>query len=207
MACFRSPPMTVRGSWSSICRNTISLGPGNLPQMRAAVCWRVGADGILIHGNHYHPICLRPGVCAPAAIDHRSDRQPIHRSLVARNGQDPSCPGCKHRRAVAGGWLRCPSNWSTEAGALPIADVAFWLCGDTGAGCEGVLPVAAALRLCDIRRRMGACRGCRFRRCRCHRRSGGAVSEEQQAESRGAYDLRTGYVACQPFGRPGDGAE
>jgi hypothetical protein len=24
------------------------------------ICWRVGEDGILVHGNHYHPIALRP---------------------------------------------------------------------------------------------------------------------------------------------------
>ena len=24
------------------------------------ICWRVGDDGILVHGNHYHPIALRP---------------------------------------------------------------------------------------------------------------------------------------------------
>ena len=33
---------------------------GDLPRMRLRICWRVGADGILVHGNHYHPICLRP---------------------------------------------------------------------------------------------------------------------------------------------------
>jgi tetratricopeptide (TPR) repeat protein len=24
------------------------------------ICWRVGTEGILVHGNHYHPIALRP---------------------------------------------------------------------------------------------------------------------------------------------------
>ncbi len=24
------------------------------------ICWRVGDEGILVHGNHYHPIALRP---------------------------------------------------------------------------------------------------------------------------------------------------
>jgi hypothetical protein len=28
------------------------------PPLRIA--WRVGKDGLLVHGNHYHPLCLRP---------------------------------------------------------------------------------------------------------------------------------------------------
>lgn len=32
------------------------------PPLRIA--WRVGAAGVLVHGNHYHPICLRPAAFA-----------------------------------------------------------------------------------------------------------------------------------------------
>lgn len=39
------------------------------PPLRLA--WRVGRDGMLVHGNHYHPYCLRP-----KALDH-----PLHLSI------------------------------------------------------------------------------------------------------------------------------
>ncbi len=39
------------------------------PPLRLA--WRVGEDGMLVHGNHYHPYCLRP-----KALDH-----PLHLSI------------------------------------------------------------------------------------------------------------------------------
>ena len=39
------------------------------PPLRLA--WRVGKDGMLVHGNHYHPYCLRP-----KALDH-----PLHLSI------------------------------------------------------------------------------------------------------------------------------
>ncbi len=32
------------------------------PPLRIA--WRVGNDGVLVHGNHYHPLCLRPSAFA-----------------------------------------------------------------------------------------------------------------------------------------------
>ena len=51
-----------------------------LPETPLRICWRVGSDGILVHGNHYHPFCLRPdSVRAPLPVDHRSGRQPVHR--------------------------------------------------------------------------------------------------------------------------------
>ena len=153
------------------------VGPGDLPRMRLRICWRVGADGILIHGNHYHPICLRPRrVRAPAAIDHRSHRQSIHRSFVARNGQDPSRPGCEYRRTVAGGLAARATG--ARRWASPHRRCRLLVMGVLGPAPRGVLSVAAALRPCDIRRRVDACRGCRFRRRRCHRRSSGALRRE-----------------------------
>ena len=70
------------------------------------------------------------GVCASTAIDHRPHRQSIHRSFVARNGQDPSRPGCEYRRTVAGGLAARATG--ARRGPLPIADVAFWLWGYWG---------------------------------------------------------------------------
>ena len=73
-----------------------------LPRMRLRICWRVGADGILVHGNHYHPICLRPKAFAHPlhlTID------PIDSRFVDRSSLEmdriSSRPGCEHRRSVA----------------------------------------------------------------------------------------------------------
>src|SRR5258708_29914129 len=41
------------------------VGAGELPRTRLRICWRGGAGGILVQGNHYHPIGLRPKAFAP----------------------------------------------------------------------------------------------------------------------------------------------
>ena len=153
------------------------VGPGDLPRMRLRICWRVGADGILIHGNHYHPICLRPRAFAhplQLTID-PIDSRFIDRSSLEMDRihlvQDASIVGLSLEDSL-------PEQLEHGGGPLPIADVAFWLWGYWGRPPSGVLSVAAALRPCDIRRRVDACRGCRFRRCRRHRRSSGALRRE-----------------------------
>jgi len=46
-------------------------GSGRLMDPPLRLAWHVGKDGMLVHGNHYHPYCLRP-----KALDH-----PLHLSI------------------------------------------------------------------------------------------------------------------------------
>jgi tetratricopeptide (TPR) repeat protein len=150
-------------------------GVGNLPQIPLRVCWRVGAHGILVHGNHYHPFCLRPKAFTHplqlTATECRSNRQPVHRSLLARYGPDSSGSGRKRRRTVNGGW--------SAAGAICAQSRATLYCrggllvmGVLGPAARRILSHAAAPRPRDITRRMGASGKGSGRRRRCHRQAG-----------------------------------
>jgi hypothetical protein len=106
-------------------------GPGGLPRMRLRVCWRVGADGILMHGNHYHPICLRPKAFAHPlhlTID-PIDSRFIDRSSLEMDRihlvQDASIVGLSLEDSL-------PEQLEHGGGPLPIADVALWLWGYWG---------------------------------------------------------------------------
>jgi hypothetical protein len=105
--------------------------PSDLPRMRLRICWRVGADGILIHGNHYHPICLRPKAFAhplQLTID-PIDSRFIDRSSLEMDRihlvQDASIVGLSLEDSL-------PEQLEHGGGPLPIADVAFWLWGYWG---------------------------------------------------------------------------
>jgi hypothetical protein len=101
----------------------------NLPRIPLRVCWRVGPDGILVHGNHYHPMGLRA-----KALHH-----PLHLSI------DPVDSRFIDRSSLAGIRLHVIQDasivgLSIEEGpleeqlrqggaALSTSDVAFWLWG------------------------------------------------------------------------------
>ena len=104
---------------------------GELPRMRLRICWRVGADGILMHGNHYHPIGLRPKAFAHPlhlTID-PIDSRFIDRSSLEMDRihlvQDASIVGLSLEDSL-------PEQLEHGGGPLPIADVALWLWGYWG---------------------------------------------------------------------------
>ena len=153
------------------------VGPGDLPRMRLRICWRVGADGILIHGNHYHPICLRPSAFAhplQLTID------PIDSRFIDRSSLEMDRIHLVQDASIVGLSLEDSLPEQLEHGrwASPHRRCRLLVMGILGPAPRAVLSVAAALRPRDIRRRMDACRGCRFRRRRCHRRSSGALRRE-----------------------------
>ena len=101
------------------------------------------------------------GVCHPLQLTIDPIDSRFHRSLVTRNGQDPPCPGCKHRRAVTGGRFaaravgarrRVSSNRRCRLLAV----------GVLGPAPGNVLSGAAAFWPGDIRRGVDAGRGRRF---------------------------------------------
>lgn len=105
---------------------------GNLPQIPLRICWRVGTDGILVHGNHYHPIGLRP-----SAFEHPLslsidpiDSRFVDRSSLAMDRihlvQDSSIVGL----SLEDGPL--PEQLAQGKGSLSIADAGFWLWGYWG---------------------------------------------------------------------------
>jgi hypothetical protein len=104
----------------------------NLPQVPLRVCWRVAPDGVLMHGNHYHPMGLRPKALERAphlTID------PIDSRFIDRSSLEPDRIHVVQDASIVG--------LSLEEGALPeqlvgggaglsIADAAFWLWGYWG---------------------------------------------------------------------------
>jgi hypothetical protein len=102
-----------------------------LAQIPLRMCWRVGSHAILVHGNHYHPMGLRP-----KAFDHPlhlsidpTDSRFVDRSSLARERihlvQDASIVGL----SIEDGPL--PEQLARD-GPLSIADMAFWLWGYWG---------------------------------------------------------------------------
>jgi hypothetical protein len=105
---------------------------GQLPQIPLRICWRVGSEGILVHGNHYHPIGLRP----------RNLGRPLHLSIDPIDSrfmdrttldvdrihivQDASIVGFSVEEGPA------PEQLASPTGALAHSDVAFWLWGYWG---------------------------------------------------------------------------
>ena len=108
------------------------LDANGLPQIQLRICWRVGADGILVHGNHYHPIGLRPKAFAhplELTID-PIDSRFIDRSSLSLDRihlvQDASIVGISIEEGPLAEQLE------HGGGSLQIADVAFWLWGYWG---------------------------------------------------------------------------
>ena len=155
---------------------------GELPRTRLRICWRVGADGILIHGNHYHPICLRPKAFAhplQLTID------PIDSRFIDRSSLEMDRIHLVQDASIVGLSLEddaLPEQLEHGGTVTSNHRCRLLVVGILGPAPGDVLSVAAAFWLRDFRRGVGARRGCRLRRCRCHRRSGGAVRREPAGE-------------------------
>ena len=106
--------------------------PNDLPRTRLRICWRVGTDGILVHGNHYHPICLRPKAFAhplQLTID------PIDSRFIDRSSLEMDRIHLVQDASIVGLSLEddsLPEQLEHGGGSLPIAEVAFWLWGYWG---------------------------------------------------------------------------
>ena len=105
---------------------------GNLPQIPLRVCWRVGAHGILVHGNHYHPFCLRPKAFAhplQLTVD------PIDSRFIDRSSLDMDQIHLVQDESVVGLSMEdgpLPEQFAGRAEPLSIAEAAFWLWGYWG---------------------------------------------------------------------------
>lgn len=102
------------------------------PRIALRVCWRVGPKAVLIHGNHYHPMGLRP-----SAFDHplHLSTDPVDSRFVDRSSlsvarihlvQDASIVGL----SIEDGPLE--EQLVASEAALSTEDVAFWLWGYWG---------------------------------------------------------------------------
>ncbi len=105
---------------------------GNLPQIPLRICWRVGAEGLLIHGNHYHPIGLRP-----KAFEHPLELtiDPIDSRFVDRSSLDMDRIHLVQDSSIVGLSLEdgpLPEQLVQGTGSLSIDDAAFWLWGYWG---------------------------------------------------------------------------
>jgi hypothetical protein len=104
----------------------------NLPRIPLRVCWRVGPQAILVHGNHYHPMGLRP----------KSFEHPLHLSIdpidsrfIDRSSLDLDRIHLIQDSVMVGLSLEdgpLPEQLAQDGGALSVADVAFWLWGYWG---------------------------------------------------------------------------
>ncbi|MFO1157377.1 MAG: hypothetical protein U1E60_00920 [Reyranellaceae bacterium] len=105
--------------------------PDGRARVPLRLCWRAGADGVLFHGNHYHPIALRP-----AAFDHplRLTIDPVDSRFVDRTSLDLSrLHIVQDSSIVALSLEQGPAPEQLQAGALLSADdMAFWLWGYWG---------------------------------------------------------------------------
>ena len=107
-------------------------GAGNLPQIPLRVCWRVGAQGILVHGNHYHPFCLRPKEFAhpmQLTVD------PIDSRFIDRSSLDIDRIHLVQDESVVGLSMEdgpLPEQFARRAEPLAVGDAAFWLWGYWG---------------------------------------------------------------------------
>lgn len=111
-------------------RNSGDVGPSVESPIR--ICWRVGKEGILLHANHYHPICLRP-----KAFDHpfALTIDPVDSRLIDRSSlrlerihlvQDASIVGLSIDDEPP------PEQPGSSMRSPPIRDFAFWLWGYWG---------------------------------------------------------------------------
>lgn len=100
------------------------------PPLRIA--WRVGKEGVLIHGNHYHPICLRPKAFAHPL---RLSIDPIDSRFLDRTSLDVSRIYLVGDARIVGlsiddDPILEPSE--NSMGTLSVAAFALWLWGYWG---------------------------------------------------------------------------
>ena len=96
------------------------------------ICWRVGDEGILVHGNHYHPIALRP---AKFAHPLRLTIDPVDSRFVDRSSLELGNIHLVPDASIVG--LSVDDDPLLDqaergAGARSIADFALWLWGYWG---------------------------------------------------------------------------
>jgi hypothetical protein len=96
------------------------------------ICWRVGEEGILVHGNHYHPIALRP---AKFAHPLRLTIDPVDSRFVDRSSLELGNIHLVPDASIVG--LSVDDDPLLDqaergAGARSIADFALWLWGYWG---------------------------------------------------------------------------
>ena len=134
--------------------NLADAGRSIDPPLRIA--WRVGDDGLLIHGNHYHPFLLRP-----KAFDHplRLSIDPVDSRFIDRTSLDDGRidyrPGHEHR--VPGRRRRSDSRCfaGRRRGAIGAALRALAM-GILGEIARQAVPFAAALWLVETPRGVAA---------------------------------------------------
>lgn len=96
------------------------------------ICWRVGDEGILVHGNHYHPIALRP---ARFAHPLRLTIDPVDSRFVDRSSLELANIDLVGDASIVGLSVDDDPLLDQEergAGARSIADFALWLWGYWG---------------------------------------------------------------------------
>jgi hypothetical protein len=96
------------------------------------ICWRVGEEGILVHGNHYHPIALRP---AKFAHPLRLTIDPVDSRFVDRSSLELDSIHLVPDASIVG--LSVDDDPLLDqaergAGARSVADFALWLWGYWG---------------------------------------------------------------------------
>ncbi|MBY0321861.1 MAG: hypothetical protein K2X72_24265 [Reyranella sp.] len=96
------------------------------------ICWRVGEEGILVHGNHYHPIALRP---AKFAHPLRLTIDPVDSRFVDRSSLELGNIHLVPDASIVG--LSVDDDPLLDqaergGGARSIADFALWLWGYWG---------------------------------------------------------------------------
>ena len=96
------------------------------------ICWRVGKDGILVHGNHYHPIALRP---AKFAHPLRLTIDPVDSRFVDRSSLELENIHLVPDASIVGLSVDDDPLLDQEErgpGARSVADFALWLWGYWG---------------------------------------------------------------------------
>jgi hypothetical protein len=102
------------------------------PHIPLRVCWRVGPEAVLVHGNHYHPMGLRP-----RAFDHplHLSTDPVDSRFVDRSSLAPGRIHLVQDASIVGLSIEDGPLEEQLVGAeasLSVADVAFWLWGYWG---------------------------------------------------------------------------
>jgi hypothetical protein len=110
--------------------NFADAGRSMDPPLRLA--WRVGEDGLLVHGNHYHPFCLRP-----KAFEHplRLSIDPVDSRFIDRSSLDIGrIHLVQDASIVALGIDDDPilDRFQSTEESLPAARFALWLWGYWG---------------------------------------------------------------------------
>ena len=96
------------------------------------IAWRVGDDGLLVHGNHYHPVPLRPKAFAHPL---RLTIDPVDSRFIDRTSLEMG-RFISSRMRASSAWrsttIRCSRRRRTVKGAPRLPRFALWLWGYWG---------------------------------------------------------------------------